>query len=119
MALELDHEYGRAFWLRSVLLSRLGQQTEALRAADEATRLEPKNPEFRLTRAKILATGGQFPAGHQRNEGGPRALPARRVGSRAMQQFGRAMRDRASRDHKRSLELQNAAIRVAEPLHHG
>jgi len=117
MALELDHEYGRAFWLRSVLLSRLGQQTEALRAADEATRLEPKNPEFRLTRAKILATGGQFPqAINETKEALALATARPEMQSRAMQQLGEQLATGPSRDHKRSLELQMQAIRVAEPL---
>jgi tetratricopeptide (TPR) repeat protein len=117
MALELDHEYGRAYWLRSVLLSRLGNQTDALRAADEATRLDPKNPEFRLTRAKILAAGGQFPqAINETKEALALSVKRPEMQARAMQQLGDQLATGPSRDHKRSLELQMQAIRVAEPL---
>lgn len=59
VALKLDPNEPRAYWLKANLLCELGRQVSALRAADEAIRLDSLAPGYHLTRAKILLAMGK------------------------------------------------------------
>jgi len=61
-ALRQDPKHARAQWLRAVLLSRVGRQNEALRAAWAAVRREPRNLDYRLTLAKVMEQAGDYAA---------------------------------------------------------
>ncbi len=59
VALKLDPNEPRAYWLKANLLCELGRHISALRAVDEAIRLDSVAPGYHLTRAKILLALGK------------------------------------------------------------
>ncbi len=60
-ALKLEPDNARAHWLLGRLRAATEQHQQALSAAGEAVRLEPENPQYRVTYAQILAQAGRLP----------------------------------------------------------
>lgn len=59
VALKLDPQEGRALWLKANLLCELGRPIAALRAIEDAIRIDSLSPGNHLTRAKILLALGR------------------------------------------------------------
>ena len=116
-ALKLDGKRGRAHWMRACALINLGQRREAMAAVDQALRIEPKRPEYQLTRARILADSCRFDeaaAEIEQTIAHCDQLP--QVKALALSRAGELAAAGPSRDFQRCVELAQQAIQLAEPL---
>ncbi|MBI2824564.1 MAG: hypothetical protein HYX69_07760 [Planctomycetia bacterium] len=117
IALSIDPQLGRAYWLRSRVLTAIGQVDAATKAAEEALRLEPKNAEYRLTRASLLAERGQFAAAiGETKEAIALAALQPELKALGLAQLGDHLAAAPDRDYKQALQLHTQAIKLAEPL---
>lgn len=116
-ALKLDHDNGRAHWLKARVLTAMGDVPKAQAAAAEAVRLEPDNPQYHVTRAQILGQAGDFTAAL---EEGQRALASAQqrphVKARAQCLMGDLLASSPTPDYKQAMRHHMEAIQLADPL---
>ena len=105
------------YWMKAQTLAELGQLTEALKTVNTALKLEPKVPEYRLTRAQIVGQLGQYKEAVQLTESVLNTegiLPETRA--RALCQLGDLIAGGPAPDFEKSTKLHVEAIAVAAPL---
>jgi tetratricopeptide (TPR) repeat protein len=116
-ALKLMPDNGRAHWLQAELTLRAGALEAALRSAQKAVELEPKEPEYRLTLAKVLAETGDFPQAIEQARGvvdwgkAPSVIVAR-----AHCLWGDYVAAAQEHDYQQAIDHHMQAIKLAEPL---
>jgi tetratricopeptide (TPR) repeat protein len=116
-ALKLDPGHARAHWLRSRVLAVGGQLPDALHAAGEAVRLEPDDPQYRVTRAQILGQLGRFAEGIEEAESAVDSGTKRpHVQARALCLLGDLMSSGPRPDYRQALDYHAKAIQTADPL---
>lgn len=62
-AISLDPKDSEAYWMRAQYLDVMGQSREALKSAQKAIRIQPTNPLYRLTRARLYAKTNRLRTG--------------------------------------------------------
>ena len=116
-ALRFAPQDGRAYWLRSQLMSDTGHHDEALIEIERALQAEPKQVEYRLTRAKIRGQLGQ----HEEALAECReilelvGLPSE-LAARTQMEMGDLTAASADRDYKQAMEHHLQAIKLARKL---
>ncbi len=116
-ALELAKDNGRAHWLHAELMLRAGALETALRSSQKSVELESKDPEFRLTLAKVLAETGDFPQALEQARGvieWGKAPPI--VTALAYQLCGDFVARAQEHDYQQATQQHMQAIKLAEPL---
>ena len=116
-ALKLQPANARSHWLRSRVLTLLGQHEKAMAAAGEAVRLDPKEARYMVTRALTMAQAGHVV------EAIPEAQKAVELGqsrphvkARALCLLGDLTASTAPPDFKLAFQYHMQAIQVADPL---
>lgn len=116
-ALRLDPTQHRAHWLRAQLFSDTGREHEALVAIDTALSYAPDEPEYRLTKCKILSLSGKHDAALEQCEAvlAMAKLPVE-TEAHAWLLKGDFVAAGSGRDYKRAMEHHVQAIKLARPL---
>lgn len=116
-AIELEPKFARAYWLQARIAASLGNMEMALSSSGEATRLEPANPQFLVTRAQILRQVGRIaeaiPAAQAAME---YAENRPHVKARALSLLGDLISSEPKPDFSKALENHMEAISIADPL---
>ena len=116
-ALELAPDNSRALGLQAELSLRTGAIDVALRSAEKAIELEPKEPEYRLSLAKILAAAGDHQQAIEQARGVVEwgKAPAEAV-ARAHLVWGDCLAASQERDYTEAIKHHTQAIKLAETL---
>lgn len=116
-ALELAPENSRAHWLHAELTLRAGATDAALSSAQKAVSLESKEPEYRITLAKVHAATADYSQAieqvRQVIEWG-KAPPL--VMAQAYWIWGDSLAGSQERDYQGAIQHHMHAIKLAEPL---
>jgi tetratricopeptide (TPR) repeat protein len=114
-ALNMEPGCARAHWLYSRVASE--QPEKAVKAASEAVRLEPANPQYRVTYAQTLAQAGQL---REATDEAQKAMEASNdrphVKARATCLMGDLLASGPTPDFRKALSLHTQAIQLADPL---
>lgn len=116
-ALALESDNARAHWLHSRLLVAAGSAPKAADASAEAVRLDPGNPEYRVTRAKILSRTGKL------TDAIAEAKKAVEVGehrphvkARALCLLGDLAASGSKPNYGQAIQYHTEAVKAADPL---
>jgi len=116
-ALELAPTADRAHWLHAELALAAGEPATALKSAQRAIELDPKEPEYRLTLAKVYASTAGYSQAITQLRG---VVEAKRVPTllvaRAYCQWGDCVGAAQDRDYQQALQLHMQAIKLVQPL---
>ncbi|MBI3837279.1 MAG: hypothetical protein HY288_05000 [Planctomycetia bacterium] len=116
-ALQLAPQGGRAHWLHARLALQAGELQQALKSAQKAIDLEPAELEYRLTMAKVLSAGGDYPhaIGQLRDlVESSKAAPI--VVAKAYCQLGDCVAAAPERDYQQALKHHMDSVKLAESL---
>jgi len=113
----LEPNNARAHWLLGRVLATGEQQDKATTTLGKAVRLEPDNPQYRVTYAQSLAQTGRLPEAVKEAQkavetGGNRP----HVKAQALCLIGDLLASGAQPDFQKALTLHTQAIQIAEPL---
>lgn len=116
-ALQLNTKDADAHWLRGRILQRLNDPAGALADVDRAVRLAPDSPNYRLTRARLLADNGR----HDEAEREVKAVAAMKNATAADQAraellYGDLLAQGPKHDYQQAIEHHMAAINLATKL---
>ncbi len=116
-ALQLDPQYGRAHWLRALILTDSGRPSEAMQAAEAALGVDPQDLEYRLTYALAVGAAGDHVQAVQLLDSilANPDIPAD-LSAKAQLHLGDQLVAGASRDYKQAIDRHMQAIKLAEPL---
>ncbi len=107
----------RAHWVHAELALAAGEPATALKSAARAIELDPKEPEYRLTLAKILASTGGYSQAIAQLRGVVEAKHASPLlVARAYCQWGDCVGATQDRDYQQALQLHMQAIKLVQPL---
>jgi tetratricopeptide (TPR) repeat protein len=116
-ALKLQPSVARAHWLKARLLADMADFEKALTAADEAVRLEPKNAQFRVTRAQVLGQAGQLNGAIEEAKRAVEEAEKRpHIKARALALLGDLTASEPLGDYKRAISYHMDAISTADAL---
>jgi tetratricopeptide (TPR) repeat protein len=116
-ALALEPNNARAHWLYSRVLSSSEQYEKAVEAAGQSVRLEPDNPQYRVTRAQALAQAGLLPEALDEAQKAIEVCKNRpHVKARAMCLVGDLQASGATPDYKKALASHTQALQLADSL---
>ena len=116
-AVKLDPNHARAHWLRARLLVAGADPRSALEAVGEAVRLEPDDPQYRVTQAQILGQLGRFTdAIQEAQKAAADATKRPHVKARALCLLGDLLGSGPQPDFPRALDHHVEAIKLADPL---
>ena len=116
-ALKMQPGNARAHWLRSRVLTSLGEFEKATAAAREAVRLEPKDPRFQVTRALTMAQAGHVAEAVAEAEKAVELAQSRpHIKARAICLLGDLKASTARPDFKAAFQYHMQAIQTADPL---
>jgi tetratricopeptide (TPR) repeat protein len=116
-ALKLQPANARAHWLRSRVLSSLGEHEKAAAASSEAVRYEPNDARFHATNALLLGQVGRVQeaaASAQKAHDLSQQRP--HVRARALCLLGDLAGSGAKPDFKQALAYHTQALQAADPL---
>jgi tetratricopeptide (TPR) repeat protein len=114
---ELAPESGRTHWLHAELSLRAGELSQGLESAKKAVALEPREFEYRLTLAKLLAEKGDYAQASEylrKMVEGAKAPPI--VAAKAYCQWGDCVAAGPRHDYHQAYQHHQQAIKLAEPL---
>lgn len=116
-ALQLNTKDADAHWLRGRILARLNDPAGALADVERAVRLAPDSPNYRLTRARLLADNGR----HDEAEREVKAVAAMKNATAADQAraellYGDLLAQGPRHDYQQAIEHHMAAINLATKL---
>lgn len=116
LLLELEADETEAYRQRSLLLSRTGNHSEAVRAVESGLALAPNDTSLLLASAELLANDGTSSAAiavlEEILEGNPRPL----LRAQALLLLGNVTATGKNRDYEQAMQHQLAAIKLATPL---
>ncbi len=116
-ALTLDPNQAQAWWLKAALLLEAESSEEAEACAAKAVKLEPRQPEYRLTWAKALKAVGRFSRGIQEAQIALKEDEIEPVASaEAVHLLGQLMAHGPERDYRQAVDYHMQAIQLADPL---
>jgi len=116
-AIKLDPSNSRAHWLRSRALAAMGDLDAAVKAGAEAVRLNPADPQYRVTHAQILGQAGHFAEGIEQAKKALATSDKRpHIKARAQCLLGDLLSSGPHPDYKQAIEYHTKAIDTAEPL---
>ncbi len=117
VALQLEPELARAYWVEAEVNLRKGSLESALKSAERAIALDAHEPEYRLTLGKILAEMGDYPKAIEQVRGvvdWGRSPP--HDAARAQFLWGDFLATDTSHDYAEAIKHHTLAIKLAEPL---
>jgi tetratricopeptide (TPR) repeat protein len=117
LALSLDSQNSRAYWLRAKLLHKVGRTRGAMEAIEAALKIDPKAADYLLTRAEFLADEGLGDAARADNDTvleGTKSLPLYQA--RAWCQRGDLLAGGPQPNFSEAIDAHTRAVRLAEPL---
>lgn len=116
-ALKLQPNNARSHWLRSRVLTLLGQYEKAMAASGEAIRLDPREARYLVTRALTMAQAGRVAeAIPQAEKAVELARSHPHVKARALCLLGDLKASTTPPDFKLAFQNHMQAIQVADPL---
>ena len=116
-ALKLQSGHARAYWLYSRILVATGDHNKAVTAAGQAVRLEPGNPQYRVTRAQVLGQIGQLAEATQEARKAVEISTKRpHVKARALCLLGDLTASGATPDYRGAIDYHLEAAKTADPL---
>lgn len=116
-AIELDPENARAHWLQARVLTSLDDQEGALAASAEAVRLNPADPQYRVTRAQILGQAEKFSEAIRDVRQALETSDRRpHIKARALCLMGDLLDSGPTPDYQQAMDFHMQAIKAAEPL---
>jgi tetratricopeptide (TPR) repeat protein len=116
-AIQLDASNARAHWLKARLLAAQGDTKRGLEASSEAIRLEPSDPQYRLTRAQILGQVARFDeAVEEAQQAAADSTKRPHLKAQALCLLGDLRSSQPQPDYRKALEHHMEAIQTADPL---
>jgi tetratricopeptide (TPR) repeat protein len=116
-ALDLQPKNARVHWLLSRVYSAMDKLEKAEAASAEAVRLEPANPQYRVTRAQILGQTGRFREAIEEAEKAVETSGNRaHIQARAMCLLGDLTASAPKPDYRKALDYHTRAIQLADSL---
>jgi tetratricopeptide (TPR) repeat protein len=116
-ALEIQPTNARAHWLYGRLLAATEDFQKAVAACGQAVRLEPGNPQYRVTWAEILGQTGRLGDALQQAQQAADASQSRpHVKARALCLQGDLLASGTEPDYKSAIQYHMQALQLAEPL---
>jgi tetratricopeptide (TPR) repeat protein len=116
-ALKLQTDNARAYWLQSRIEADMAEVEKAQAAAQQAVRLEPDNPQYRVTLGQIMAQAGHFGEAVQEAEKAVKLAERRpHVKARALCLLGDLAGASPTPDLKQAVHYHMEAVKTADPL---